>query len=74
LKLQFSTNYLSIPYLDDNSVCPIIEVLGGNVICLGFSEANEGKVYYFDMDFGLYELNQTIEEFKKKLIHYDSNF
>jgi hypothetical protein len=61
------------PYIDDRNICPIIEVLGGNVICIGFAPSNEGRVYYFDMEFGLFELDKTLQDFEAKLINSDWN-
>lgn len=49
-----------------NGVAPILNLTCGNSIALGIDNNNQGKVYYFDMDFGLHQLDENIEEFVNK--------
>lgn len=56
------------PYLKEYGVFPIIEVLGGSVICVGYEPGNEGVIYYHSFDFGLFELDKTIRDFVSKII------
>jgi hypothetical protein len=52
-----------LPYLEDQLLLPFLGTLGGNTIALGFGEMNAGRVFYCDMDFGLFELSENIEGF-----------
>ena len=51
------------PYLKEYSVFPFLGILGGNVVAIGYGNSNEGRIYYYDFDFGIFELDATIEEF-----------
>jgi hypothetical protein len=55
-------------YLADYCVFPILGTLGGNVLCIGISETNRGVIYYYDFDFGLFELNRSTRRFMDALI------
>jgi hypothetical protein len=56
------------PYLQEYNVFPFLETLGGNVICVGESSNNYGKIYYFDFDFGIFELDENLSCFVDNLI------
>jgi hypothetical protein len=47
---------------------PFLGTLGEAVICIGNTEGNKGKVALLDMDFGLFMLDDSLEEFQQKLI------
>lgn len=51
------------PYLKVYCVFPFLGITGGNVIAIGYGGSNKGKIYYYDFDFGIFELDATIEEF-----------
>ncbi|OEE51393.1 hypothetical protein A1OS_22755 [Enterovibrio norvegicus] len=56
-------------YLSEYKVFPFLGTLGEAVICIGYDDSNKGKVYYFDFDFGIFELDgDELEEFIRKLI------
>ena len=55
------------PYLADYAVFPFLGVLGGNVIGVGYGPSNGGRVYYYDFDFGIFELDETVEQFLEGL-------
>lgn len=59
------------PYLDDeveHEIQPILGVLGGSVICIGVDSVNNGEIFYYDMDFGVFKLDDNIDEFLNKLV------
>jgi hypothetical protein len=61
--------------LREYGIVPVITLTGGSIICLGVKDDNESQFFYFDYDFGIYKMNDTIEEFIEKLepaIDYDS--
>ncbi len=51
------------PYLKEYGVYPFLGVLGGNVVAIGFKDSNHGKIFYYDFDFGIFELDATLDEF-----------
>lgn len=51
------------PYLKVYNVFPFLGITGGCVIAIGYGSSNTGKIYYYDFDFGIFELDATIEEF-----------
>jgi hypothetical protein len=55
------------PILEGLSVFALFDILGGNLICIGYSEENLGFVYYFDFDFGIFKLDDSIAEFIGKI-------
>ena len=60
------------PYLEDNRILPFASTLGDSNFCIGFSKENFGKIYYQDLDFGIYEVSDSIENFIKALRKKDS--
>ena len=57
------------PYLEGRNICPFLGTLGEAVICIGFDQKNKGKIFYFDLDFGCFQLgNDNLTEFLSKLI------
>lgn len=55
------------PYFEGESIFPIFDLVGENLICLGYSEENFAEVYYFDIEFGVFKLNTSWTEFIKNL-------
>lgn len=56
-------------YLSEHQIFPFLGTLGEAVICIGYGDANKGKIYYFDFDFGYFELEgDGLKEFLEKLI------
>ncbi len=51
------------PFLSEHHVCPFLETLGGNVVCVGYHGENLGSIFYFDFDFGLFRLAESLGEF-----------
>jgi len=56
------------PYLGQYGVFPFLGILGGNVIAIGNTSANHEQIYYYDFDFGMFELDSTLEEFLDRLV------
>ncbi|KMT65160.1 hypothetical protein [Catenovulum maritimum] len=55
-------------HLSEYEIFPFLGTLGEAVICIGYGEINRGKVYYFDFDFGCFELEgDRLEDFFSKL-------
>lgn len=54
-------------YLADYSVLPFLGIVGGNVVCVGISSTNSGRVFYYDFDFGIFELDESIDDFVNAL-------
>lgn len=60
-------NYES--YLSEFRIFPFLGTLGEAVICVGYGDRNKGKIFYFDFDFGCFELGgDKLEEFLGKLV------
>lgn len=55
------------PYTEEYGVRPILGIYNNTVIGIGYFENNFGKIYYFDFDFGCFELENTLDEFIGKL-------
>ncbi len=55
-------------YLSEFSVFPILGILGGNVLCIGIAEKNLGVVFYYDFDFGIFELSSSVNVLFAELI------
>lgn len=55
------------PYIAEYSIKPFGEIYGNTILCLGTSEENRGKVYYFDFDFGCFELAPSLGDFIHRL-------
>ena len=56
-------NYLAI-----DKVFPFLDTLGGNLIGIGYGNENAKLIYYFDNDFGLFQLDgDDYFQFCKKL-------
>ncbi len=55
------------PYIIGYEVVPVIAGYGNQTICVGFGENNFGKVYYFDFDFGMFNLGCSLTEFCNSL-------
>lgn len=56
-------------YLSEHQIFPFLGTLGEAVICIGYGDSNEGKIFYFDFDFGSFELDgDQLEDFLAKLI------
>ncbi len=51
------------PYVTEYEIIPVIAGYGNQTICIGYGESNFGKVYYFDFDFGIFNLGCSITEF-----------
>lgn len=61
-------------YLGKDKVFPFLETLGGNLIGIGYGEKNAKLIYYFDNDFGIFQLDgDDFFQFCKKLksVDYD---
>ncbi len=56
------------PYISEYGVSAFSETLGDMLLCVGIENKNKGYIYYFDMDFGCFELDESIEKFVSKLI------
>lgn len=63
--LEVEVNYHQ--FLGEYYVYPILEILGGNVICIGYGKDNDGIIYYHDFDFGFFELNKDLRGFEENL-------
>lgn len=56
-------------YLSEHQIFPFLGTLGETVICIGYGDANKGKIFYFDFDFGSFELGgDGLKAFLGKLI------
>lgn len=55
------------PYIAEYEIAPIIAGYGNQIICVGYGENNFGKVYYFDFDFGAFNLGCSLNEFSSAL-------
>ena len=44
-------------YLAKDKVFPFLDTLGGNLIGIGYGNENAKLIYYFDNDFGLFQLD-----------------
>jgi len=51
------------PYLGEYGVVPFLCTLGDNVAAIGVEPTNWGRIYYYDSDFGIFELDSSLEEF-----------
>lgn len=61
--------------VEEYNIVPIIKIVGGSVICLGNQKENENHIYYYNNDFGIFKLDESIDVFISKLeqnIDYDS--
>jgi hypothetical protein len=57
------------PYLGEYQIFPFLGTLGDALICMGYGDLNKGKIFYFDFDFGCFELNgDELQEFLEKLV------
>lgn len=56
------------PYISQFDAFPFLGTLGDAVVCIGFGQANKGKIFYFDFDFGCFCLDQSLDEFLLKLV------
>jgi hypothetical protein len=55
-------------YLAKDKVFPFLDTLGGNLIGIGYGNENAKLIYYFDNDFGLFQLDgDDYFQFCKKL-------
>ena len=61
-----------IPYLEGYKILPFASTLGDSNFCIGFSKENFGKVYYQDLDFGIFKVGDSMESFIKALRKKDS--
>lgn len=50
-------------FLRDEYILPIAFTYGDKMICIGFGKDNWGKIYYWNMDFDLVYLANSIYEF-----------
>jgi len=60
------------PYLEDNKILPFASTLGDSNFCIGFSKENFGKIYYQDLDFGVFKVADSMESFIKALRKKDT--
>lgn len=51
------------PYLEGIDANPIATTLGDEMIFIGDGEENKGRVYYVDLEFGVFKLHNSISEF-----------
>lgn len=50
-------------------IFPFLGTLGDAIICIGYGCLNKGRIFYFDFDFGCFELNgDELQEFLGKLV------
>ena len=56
------------PYTSGFDIKPFAEIYGNTTLCLGCSESNLGRVYYFDFDFGCIEMCGSLPEFSKVVL------
>ncbi|MBH0059155.1 SMI1/KNR4 family protein [Pseudoalteromonas sp. SWXJZ94C] len=61
-------NEYCAPYLSEFGVTAFSETLGDMLVCVGVENEKKGFIYYFDMDFGCFKLDDSIEKFVSKLI------
>lgn len=55
-------------YLAKDKVFPFLDTLGGNLIGIGYGNENAKLIYYFDNDFGIFQLDgDDYFQFCKKL-------
>jgi len=54
--------------LREHNVLPLMHTLGDNLICIGEGRANFGKIYYYDFDFGIFELEDSLKSFLDKRV------
>ena len=55
------------PYLEGVEAYPIAVTLGDEMIFIGNGCKNDGNVYYVDIEFGVFKLNETVTEFMSNL-------
>ncbi|MDP8100342.1 hypothetical protein [Phocoenobacter atlanticus] len=57
------------PYMEIDNLLPFLVAMGGNqVFCIGYGAENYGLIYYYDMDFGCFELEgDNLDNFLLKL-------
>jgi len=56
-------------YLNEYQIFPFLGTLGESVICIGYGDTNKGKLFYFDFDFGSFQLdNDDLDSFLGKLV------
>lgn len=56
-------------HLSEYQIFPFLGTLGEAVICVGYGDNNKGKLFYFDFDFGSFQLdNDDLEGFIGKLV------
>jgi hypothetical protein len=56
-------------YLSEYQIFPFLGTLGEAVICVGYGDTNKGKLFYFDFDFGSFQLDDDgLEGFLGKLV------
>lgn len=56
-----------IPYLEGKKILPFASTLGNSNFCIGFEKENFEKIYYQDLDFGIYKVADSMEDFLKAL-------
>lgn len=49
--------------IDELSVLPIADISGSAILCIGIGQENVGEIYYWDADFGLTYLTDSLTEF-----------
>ena len=55
-------------------ILPFLDTLGGHLICIGYGKKNNKLIYYYDSEFGVFELEgDDYHQFCKKLLpaNYD---
>lgn len=50
-------------HIVEYEIIPIIAGYGNQTICIGYGKNNFGNVYYFDFDFGAFNLGCSLSEF-----------
>ena len=56
------------PYLQEHNIFPFIRTLDESVICMGYGDNNNGKIFYFNFDFGCIPLEESLDKFLSGLI------
>lgn len=71
--LEYGESYENTKkYLLEHQIFPFLETLCGNLICIGYGQDNEYLIYYFDIEFGVFPLNEHYNDFCAKL--YQAEF
>lgn len=58
-----------IPHLEGINAEPLAVTLGDEMLFVGSGDNNMGKIYYIDIEFGVFPLDKTLQVFIEKLVN-----